>query len=118
MNFRPEMVEAIRRGQKTETRRVANLNPRSPWCRERCGVRMGKRYAICPGRGKAAVGYLELTRAPELSLIENITDLGASREGFDDRDAFLAYFAEMHPHVSVKAEVWVIAFKVTEWVTT
>lgn len=120
MNFRPEMVDAIRRGQKIETRRIANLNPRSPWCRERCGFRVDHPggYAICPGRGKSAVGRLELIREPELSLIENITDLGAYHEGFDDRASFLDYFRKLHPRISLKAEVWVVAFKPIEWVTT
>lgn len=123
MNFRPEMVAAIRRGQKTETRRVANLNPNSPWCRERCGYRMPKiaepeekSYAICPGRGKTSVGRLQLIEEPELTLVENITDLGAYREGFEDREEFLAYFRKLHPRISLKAEVWRVHFKPVSWV--
>lgn len=123
MNFRPEMVAAIRRGQKTETRRVANLNPNSPWCRERCGYRTAamagldeKTYAICPGRGKTSVGRLTLVEEPELTLVENITDLGGFREGFDDREGFLDYFRKMHKGISLKAEVWRLHFRPVSWV--
>lgn len=122
MNFRPEMVAAIRRG-KCETRRVANDNPNSPWYRGGCAYhvtrpsidRFEKTYAICPGRGKAAVGRLRLLREPELTVVENITDLGARREGFDDRAAFLDYFLKLNRGVSLKTEVWALHFEVFSW---
>lgn len=122
MNFRPEMVAAIRRG-KCETRRVANDNPNSPWYRGGCAFhvprpsieRFEKTYAICPGRGKTAVGRLKLTKEPELSVVENITEAGALNEGFKSRDDFLAYFKELNPTTGLDTEVWVIRFAPVEW---
>jgi hypothetical protein len=116
VNFRPEMVAAIRRG-KCETRRVANDNPNSPWYRGGCAYRVGRPggYAICPGRGKSAVGRLELTVEPQLSAVENITDLGARREGFESRAAFLDYFLRLNRAASLETEVWALRFAVIEW---
>jgi hypothetical protein len=116
------MVLAIRRG-KHETRRVANDNPRSPWYRGGCAYhvtrprldRFEKTYAICPGRGKQAVGRLKLTKEPELTVVENITDAGAIAEGFESRDAFLDYFLRLNRGVDLKTEVWAIRFAVVFW---
>lgn len=126
MNFRPEMVLAMRRGPKIETRRVANDNPRSPWYRAGCAYHVQRPsidrgpvdYAICPGRGKAAVGRLKLTAEPELSVVENITDLGAHREGFKDRDAFLAYFRKLNPTSGLDTSIWALRFAVVSWSVT
>jgi hypothetical protein len=122
VNFRPEMIAAIRRG-KIETRRIASDNPNSPWYRGGCAFRMQrlderpeKTYAITPGRGKgSAVGRLKLTKEPELSIVENITDLGAHNEGFESRDAFLDYFRNLNTRAELGTEVWVIRFAVVSW---
>lgn len=122
MNFRPEMVAAIRRG-KCETRRVVNDNPNSPWYRGGCAYhvtrpsleRFEKTYAICPGRGKTAVGRLKLTKEPELTVVENITDAGAIAEGFESRDAFLDYFLKLNRGVDLQTEVWAVRFGVYSW---
>jgi hypothetical protein len=122
VNFRPKMVAAIRRG-KCETRRVANDNPNSPWFRGGCPYhvprldieRIEKTYAICPGRGKAGVGRLRLVDEPKLQVVEDITDLGARREGFDNRDDFLAYFKKLNPKSGLDTEVWAIHFEVVSW---
>lgn len=122
MNFRPEMVLAIRRG-KCETRRVVSDNPRSPWYGGGCALhvpgpgfeRFRKSYAICPGRGKAGVARLELLREPERHLLENVTETGAIYEGFESREKFLAYVLDLNPGLSVKDEVWAIRFKVVLW---
>jgi hypothetical protein len=56
VNFRPELAEKVMRGEKTVTRRIASTNPRSPWYSDRCGLKTGRDYAVCPGRGKHALG--------------------------------------------------------------
>lgn len=122
MNFRPEMVAAIRRG-KVATRRVVSDNPNSPWYRGGCQYHMTrpsfdrfeKTYAICPGRGKAAVGRLRLTREPELSVVENITETGARQEGFKSRQDFLNYFFALNSGVTLRTEVWVVYFTAVIW---
>lgn len=117
MNFRPEMVLAIRRGRKTETRRIANDNPNSPWYRGDCGFEIGHvgGYAICPGRGRAAVGRLELTAEPRLDAIEAMDDAAARREGFDDLLAFRAYWERLHGRVEPLLKLWVVAFEPISW---
>jgi hypothetical protein len=117
VNFRPELVEAIRRGRKSETRRVANGNPNSPWYRGACAFSKGHvgGYAICPGRGKAAVGRLELTEDPVLEKLGDLDDEAARREGFADLLEFEAYWERLHGKWDPNLEVWVIKFNVTEW---
>ncbi len=56
MNFKPELADAVMARRKTVTRRKVSENPRSPWWRERCAYRVGQDVAICPGRGKHAIG--------------------------------------------------------------
>lgn len=117
MNFRPELVDAIRRGQKSETRRVATDNPNSPWSLEACAFVKGHvgGYAICPGRGKTAVGRLELTADPVLEKLGEMDDEAARREGFRDLPDFRAYWERLHGYWDPELKVWVIKFDVLEW---
>lgn len=114
MNFRPELAEAVIAGRKTVTRRVVSDNPRSPWSDDRAPQLVGKRVAICPGRGKHQIGSARV-----LSVIrENfnpskITDEEARHEGFRDRNAFLHTWHELHPK-SVVLPVWRIALGYVE----
>ena len=41
---------------KTVTRRLVSDNPRSPWFEGGCSLKAGRDYAVCPGRGKNAIG--------------------------------------------------------------
>jgi hypothetical protein len=103
MIFRPEMVEKIYAGKKTETRRpVAGGKP--------CRYRPGRSYAIQPGRGRLAVGRLAVLDVRRDAL-GNIDEAGARREGFESRGAFLDYWFGMHGFMSLSAEVWVIRFR-------
>ena len=68
MNFQPELVRAVLDGRKTVTRRLASSNPRSPWSRERCGLAAGDSFAVCPGRGKPAVGRARVLGVARVSL--------------------------------------------------
>lgn len=114
MNFRPEMVDAIRERKKTQTRRLVNDNPRSPWFRGRCSYRTDRRYAICPGRGKSAVGYLELSAEPKLEVVADISEKDARLEGFESRDAFLRYFVVLNGSGILESEAWALRFRVLE----
>lgn len=89
MNFRPELALAVLEGRKTVTRRLVSENPRSPWYHERCSLKVGKTYAICPGRGKPAAGYARVT-AVELVPLGHLSNAEARAEGFENSDAFHA----------------------------
>lgn len=114
MLFTEAMVEAMREGRKVETRRVANDNPRSPWFREKCSYKLGKPYAIVPGRSKPGIGFLELVEEPRLGPVDSITHLGARREGFANRASFLMYFGTLHGEFDLSMQVWALHFKILE----
>ena len=48
MNFTVENAAKVLRGEKTMT------------CRRTCKYKVGRTYAVCPGRGKKAVGRIEV----------------------------------------------------------
>lgn len=113
MIFRPELVEKILAGEKTETRRLVSDNPRSPWWVGSERLTPGRVFAICPGRGKRAVA-----RARIVSTIQEplnfLTDISARAEGFKDRVAFLDYWRELHGKLDLSVWVWVVRFSLVE----
>ncbi len=117
MNFRPEMVEAIYRGRKTQTRRIADANPNSPWYREDCAFYVGRPdgYAICPGRGESAVGRLSLSEEPRLDYLGMMDDEAARSEGFSGFLDFRAYWERLHGDFDSNLRVWVVSFEPLEW---
>lgn len=110
MNFRPELAQAVMDGRKLVTRRVASDNPRSPWWRGGCALKPGHHYAVCPGRGKVAIGRV---------MIENVTlgELGylspaaARLEGFDTPAEFEAVIVDLHGAYDPTVEVWRVQFR-------
>jgi len=68
VNFRPELAAKVMAGEKTVTRRLCSDNPRSPWWWEDCSLRVGKDYAVCPGRGKHAIGRVRIVSVERLRL--------------------------------------------------
>lgn len=107
MNFRPELAEAVIAGRKTVTRRAVNPdNPQSPYHPDRAESIVGKRIAICPGRGKRRIGSATVAGVTrELFYPAAIDDREAIREGFDDRAAFKATWLDLHGNVQ-PVEVW------------
>lgn len=112
MNFRPELAEKVMRGEKTVTRRLVSENPHSPWYREQCSLRVNRTYAVCPGRGKNAVGRVRIVsvrREP----VGWLTDGEARAEGFDSPMAFAEAFGEINGGGYHRdAEVWRVEFVV------
>lgn len=105
MNFKPELAAMVMAGEKTVTRRLVSDNPRSPWWRERCSLVVGRSYAVCPGRGKNAIGRVEvvsvrLCRLGCLSLAE------AQREGFERPRAFVEVWEAINGVYDPQAWVW------------
>ena len=110
MNFKPELVERILTGQKTQTRRIVSDNPRSPWYRERCALKVSRAYAVCPGRGKRGVAKVALVNRPWRQRAGQITDGDAVAEGFISRTAFIDYWRQLHGSFDPDTEVWRIEF--------
>jgi hypothetical protein len=110
LTFKPELAEAVMAGEKTETRRVANDNPRSPWWRERCGFSIGRDYAVQPGRGKIQIGrarILYTSRGP----LRKLTASQAAAEGFASVADFEAIWEQLHGSYDSALEVWVVSFE-------
>lgn len=110
MNFRPGLAQAILDGRKTVTRRVPSANPRSPWYGVMCGVKAGRSYAVCPGRGKTAIGRVAVT-AVDLLPLGHLDDAEARREGFASADEFEAVWVDLNGRYNPIQPVWRIEFR-------
>lgn len=105
MNFRLELAEAVMAGRKTVTRRLASENPRSPWWWQRCGLELGQDYAVCPGRGKPAIGRARVVGLRRETL-DMVTNEEARREGFADVHAFGDAWRAINGRYEPDAIVW------------
>ncbi len=69
MNFTPENAKKVMDGTKTQTRRIVKDGEHvNPYARDivyhgngTVKWAMGKQYAVCPGRGKPAIGRIRIT---------------------------------------------------------
>lgn len=99
MIFKPALADAVMAGAKTVTRRAVSDNPRSPWWREACTYRVGQRFAVQPGRGKASIGHARVVdvRREPLGPFDNLdAELEARREGFTSAAEFREVFAALN----------------------
>jgi hypothetical protein len=100
--FKPDMAQAILDGRKTQTRRPAK--PGLP-----CTYRVGKTYAIQPGRGKHAVGRLLVTSVTLVPFMP-MPEEDAHAEGFEHTDAFYERWESMYGFTKARDNVWRIEF--------
>lgn len=111
MNFRPELAAAVMRGDKTVTRRLVSDNPRSPWSITGCGLKIGRDYAVCPGRGKHAIGRVRIVNVGQRPLGRmNVRE--AAREGFPSIAAFEEAWTAINGDFDPHALVWRVEFEV------
>lgn len=110
MNFKPELVEKILAGEKTQTRRFTAPNPRSPWYEGGCALKVGSDYALCPGRGKHQVARIRVTEVRR-ELTDDVGELEARAEGFLSLQAFMEYWERLHGKFELGVPVWVISFE-------
>jgi hypothetical protein len=113
MNFKPELAEKVMAGEKTVTRRRMSDNPRSPWFKDHCSLVVGRSYAVCPGRGKDAIGRVKVTGVRAVAL----GGVGASEailEGFPNRPAFVAKWVEINGVWDPAEIVWRVAFRAVD----
>jgi hypothetical protein len=109
VNFKPELVEKILAGEKTQTRRLMSDNPNSPWYRDGCRLKINHAYALCPGRGKDQVGKIVVLHTAE-KLLGAIRHHEAVMEGFGSVAEFQAYWERMHGSFDPNEPVWQITF--------
>lgn len=98
------------RDDKTVTRRLVSDNPRSPWWREKCAYRVGQEVAICPGRGKHAIGKARVTSVERMRLgvVEHDE---AKREGFTNWEQFHTAWMTINDGYDPDATVWRIGLE-------
>lgn len=109
MNFRPELAHLVMEGRKTVTRRLVSDNPRSPWYRDKCAYRVGQEVAVCPGRGKYAIGRVRITSVDRVTL--NVDNREARREGFANGADFRLAWAAINGTYDPDALVWRIGLE-------
>lgn len=110
VNFRPDLAEAVVAGRKTVTRRLVSDNPRSPWWREKCAYRVGQEVAVCPGRGKHAIGRAVVVSVERMTLGILGRD-EAQAEGFAGPIAFVEGWEAINGTYDPYAIVWRIGLE-------
>jgi len=106
--------------QKTQTRRVIKGNEvavRGPHNKiiavksnNRTKWRVGRTYAVQPGRGKPQVARIQLTAIAREPIAE-ISEADAIAEGFISRAEFLQAWQTIHGTRSLELTVWVLSFQ-------
>lgn len=107
MLFKSELIDKIRTGQKTQTRRPASADDFTLIHADGCRAvyaphlkwQVGKTYAIQPGRGKAAVARFELLQIRRED-VRAITLEDAIAEGFQTREEFWIVWTQFYDGVA------------------
>lgn len=102
MLFKPEHIEMIVAGTKTETRRMWKDLPR---CHVE-SVHQVKRLIFT----KDHFGYIFIWRI-QRDHLNDITEEGAKKEGGYTREEYLNLFHRIYPKAGDNPEVWVVSFK-------
>lgn len=110
MIFHPDLAKKVLAGEKTVTRRLVSDNPRSPWFSTRC-VRVGRDYAVCPGRGKEGIGRVRIIDVRQ-AVLGDVDATEARKEGFRSREAFVEAWTAINGCFDPYAAVWRVEFEV------
>lgn len=114
MNFSPELARKVMAGEKTVTRRATSTNERSPWWFEKCSLVVGRDYAVCPGRGKNAIGRIEILSVRLERLALALVTPEPYLEGFQLANGFRRVWESMHGTFDPDELVWRVQFKVVD----
>jgi hypothetical protein len=109
MNFRPELAAKVMSGDKTVTRRLVSKNPRSPWWEGGCSLKVGRDYAVCPGRGKNQIGRVVIV-STDLRPLNDIDAADVRAEGFALLVDFVRAFEKLNGDFDPDALVWRVRF--------
>lgn len=111
MTFRPELATMVLAGTKTCTRRRTSPNSRSPWFEHACGLKVGRDYAVCPGRGQHAIGRVVVVEVGKVRL-GAVSEPESWAEGFIDRAAFIEGWRAINGDWNPSERVWRVQFRV------
>lgn len=114
-------IDLVLSGQKTQTRRPIKCgetyDETLKAIRSRAGrritYRVGKTYAVQPGRGQPAIARMRITNVRQEPLAA-ITTADAIAEGYDSREEFLTIWRTMHGQTDPDQMVWVLTFELEE----
>jgi hypothetical protein len=121
VNFRPELAALVMAGEKTVTRRLVSDNPNSPWWEGGCKLKVARMrtdggwdptYAVCPGRGKNAIGRVRIVAVDGPIPLGILTIAEARHEGFASPQEFQDTIIALHGEYDRRALVWRIEFEV------
>lgn len=112
MNFKPELLQAILAGDKTETRRIVkpgesisdsgymirDAKGRAKWCCE-------YRYKAAPGRGKKGIALIEI-KSLQLAPLQSMTFDDAMAEGVYYNHPFFYHPLSISNHFSTPLEAF------------
>jgi hypothetical protein len=120
MLFKPELVEKILAGEKTQTRRAANQGEALSRHKDGgVGVRRlndhyrwvaGHTYAVQPGRGKHGVARIEITAIRYCARASDISESDAHAEGFASADEFREVYARINGIDALDKPCWALTF--------
>lgn len=109
LQFKRQLLDKIEAGTKTMTRRPIKIGDLGE-----CRLKVGRSYAIQPGRGQLAVGRVTITdvRSERLGAIspDDARREGFARNGVGSTQMFFDYWRELHGNVDEDLLVWVISF--------
>lgn len=113
-------LEPLLSGTKTATSRLAKAGESVEYARDgsiaavkahgRDKYRIGKTYAVQPGRTQPAVARIKLLRIKGQRVSETSAE-EARMEGFDSCEAFFAQWEEIHGEDKLNAQVWLLTFE-------
>ena len=106
MIFGPELARLVVAGLKTETRRLVEGDPERAVCR----YKVGRTYAVRPGRTKGGSGRIRILSVSRERL-GDIDHRDARLEGFPTVGRFFDYWRTLHGRVDPDAQVWAIRFE-------
>jgi hypothetical protein len=123
MLFTPALVAKILAGEKTQTRRVVKpvferwpiehvgLRPISSVRRNgRYLWRVGRVYAVQPGRGKHAVARIRITAIRYCARAGDISEADARAEGFESVAQFREVYAKINGAAALERPCWALTF--------
>ncbi len=114
MIFSGGLHEKVLDGSKTVTRRPVRYDwPGDQMQLRPCPYKVGKTYAVQPGRGKKALGRIRVTDAICIFLSE-IDEAEARREGFENLHAFIEKWLSLYGAWCPPQLVWRIEFQLVE----
>lgn len=102
LTFRPQLIDAIARQRKTQTRRLVVAGE------SECRWRKGRSYGVRAPGGNVSIRVVVTDVRRER--LGDLTFEDARAEGFRSRDEFFEYWEDLHGELPLDFPVWVITF--------